>query len=176
MPEIDQNLISVGQLLEDGHSLFFIDGICTIKNDQGTPLFTAKMIKRCFSIEEKLDHMSMNINATENSVLWHKRLGHVNYATVKKMAELKVVEGLPLIHELNEVCEACQLGKQARVKFNKNAFRSTTKLQIVHSDVCGPMHNESLNAARYFVLFIDDFSRFCWVYSLKTKGEYLRCS
>ena len=89
------------------------------------------------------------------------------------MADLHVVEGLPEIHEQNDVCEACQLGKQSRIKFNKNALRTTTKLQIVHTDVCGPMHNESLNGARYFLLFIDDFSRFCWVYFLKTKGEVL---
>ena len=169
VPEIDQNLVSVGQLLEDGYSLFFINGICTIKDDQGIPLFTAKMINRCFSIGKHVSHISMSINATEKSILWHKRLGHFNYATLKKMAALHVVEGLPEIHEQNDVCEACQLGKQSMIKFSKSAIRTTTKLQIVHIDVCGPMHNESLNDLRYFLLFIDDYNRYCWVFFLKSK-------
>ena len=128
VPEIDQKLISVGQLLEVGYSLFFDNGMCTIKDDLGIPLFTTKMNNRCFSIDEKQTHISMNISASETSSLWHRRMGHFNYATLKKMAELQVVEGLPMIHEQDKVCEACQLGKQSRAKFNNHALSSTTRL------------------------------------------------
>ena len=62
VPEIAQSLISVGQLLEDGFSLFFIDGVCTIKDNHGTHLFTAKISNRCFSIQ--LEHQSTNTNTT----------------------------------------------------------------------------------------------------------------
>jgi transposase InsO family protein len=52
-------------------------------------------------------------------------------------------------------------------------MRATKPLEIVHSDVCGPMRTTSLGGARYFVTYIDDFSRKVWVYSLKSKGECL---
>ena len=51
------------------------------------------------------------------------------------------------------------------------AVKSTRKLQIVHSDVCGPMHTESIGGCKYFVTFIDDYSRYCHVYFLKQESE-----
>ncbi|KAA3483055.1 Retrovirus-related Pol polyprotein from transposon TNT 1-94 [Gossypium australe] len=59
-------------------------------------------------------------------------------------------------------------GKQTRQPFPLNkAWRASEKLQLVHTDVCGPMKTQSLNGSRYFILFINDYSRFCWVYFLK---------
>jgi transposase InsO family protein len=52
-------------------------------------------------------------------------------------------------------------------------MRATKPLEIVHSDVCGPMRTTSSGGARYFVTYIDDFSRKVWVYLLKSKGECL---
>ncbi|MCO5610381.1 hypothetical protein L7F22_064617 [Adiantum nelumboides] len=51
------------------------------------------------------------------------------------------------------------------------SVRATRKLQLVHSDVCGPMRTPSVGNSLYFVTFIDDFSRFCWVYPLKAKSD-----
>ncbi|KAA3485266.1 pleiotropic drug resistance protein 3-like [Gossypium australe] len=70
------------------------------------------------------------------------------------------------------VCEVCQIGKQARLPFRVNkAWRARDRLELVHFDVCGPMKTSSLNDSKYFVLFIDDLTRFCWVYFLKHKSE-----
>ena len=63
------------------------------------------------------------------------------------------------------------MGKQTRAVFPDNTYRAVSKLQLIHTDVCGPMHNESLNGSKYFLLFIDDFSRYCWVYFLKSKVD-----
>ncbi|KAG8487897.1 hypothetical protein CXB51_018808 [Gossypium anomalum] len=72
----------------------------------------------------------------------------------------------------NIVCEVCQLGKQARLPFPINkAWSAQEKLELVHSDVCGPMKSPYLNDSKYFVLFIDDLTRFCWVYFMKQKSE-----
>ena len=87
------------------------------------------------------------------------------------MADLHMASGLPEIQEQYDICEACQLEKQTRIVFPDNAFRASSKLQLVHTYVCGPMHNESLNGSKYFLLFVDDYSRFCWVYFLKSKAD-----
>jgi hypothetical protein len=69
-------------------------------------------------------------------------------------------------------CEGCILGKQHKHSFPKDgATRATKVLEIVHSDICGPMKNMSLDGARYFLTFIDEFSRKMWVYPLKAKSE-----
>ena len=52
-----------------------------------------------------------------------------------------------------------------------NAFRASSKHQLVHTDVCDPMHKESLNGSKYFILFVNDYSTFCWVYFLKSKAN-----
>ena len=69
-------------------------------------------------------------------------------------------------------CEGCVEGKMHRKPFKPvGEIRSTRRLQLVHSDVCGPMSTQSVGGRRYFVTFIDDFSRCCSVYFLRHKSE-----
>jgi hypothetical protein len=71
-------------------------------------------------------------------------------------------------------CPACLTGKMSVKPHPKHSASRTTKpLQLVHSDVVGPMRNASLSGARYYVVFIDDFSRYCWVAPLKHKSGVL---
>jgi hypothetical protein len=73
---------------------------------------------------------------------------------------------------LHHVCEACIESKHQRVSFPKNeAIRASKLLEFVHSDVCGPMKTTSHGETRYFVTFIDKFSRKTHVYLLKRKEE-----
>ncbi|MCO5604532.1 hypothetical protein L7F22_058699 [Adiantum nelumboides] len=82
-------------------------------------------------------------------------------------------EGNVLItRDATKTCEGCVLGKMHRFAFSQDgSVRGTRKLQLVHNDVCGPMGTPSMGNNLYFVTFIDDFSRFCWVYSLKAKSD-----
>ncbi|MCO5600205.1 hypothetical protein L7F22_054314 [Adiantum nelumboides] len=84
-----------------------------------------------------------------------------------------------MVHDLSllempprHVCEGCVLGKMHKFAFSQDgSVRATRKLQLVHSDVCCPMRTPSVGNSLYFVTFIDDFSRFCWVYPLKAKSD-----
>ena len=108
----------------------------------------------------------------DDSILWHKRLGHVNYHSLSQLQKDHLVEGLPTVVEQNEVCGVCQIGKQSKLPFPVNqAWRATEKLQLVHIDLCGPMRTPSLNENIYFILFIDDFSRMSWVFFMRQKSE-----
>ncbi|MCO5594799.1 hypothetical protein L7F22_048833 [Adiantum nelumboides] len=70
------------------------------------------------------------------------------------------------------ITTGCVLGKMHRFAFSQDgSVRATRKLQLVHSDVCGPMRMPSVGNSLYFVTFIDDFSKFCWVYPLKAKSD-----
>ena len=70
------------------------------------------------------------------------------------------------------VSRVCQLGKQARLPFSvTTAWKSTEKLQLIHADAYGIMKIASLNGSKYFIIFIDNYSRICWIYFLKQKSE-----
>ena len=63
-------------------------------------------------------------------------------------------------------CNYCLFGKQHRVSFKTSSERKSNILDLVYSDVCGPMEIESIGGNKYFVIFIDDASRKSWVYIL----------
>jgi hypothetical protein len=174
VPELDQNLLSVGQMIEKGYCLLFKEGSCVVTDVNGHELFEVNMRKRSFPVNWNLvsEHECKMSKAELDSKLWHKRFGHYNLKSIQFAQKQELVKDLPNIQTFSEVCEGCQLGKQHRLPFPSSAtWRASEKLELVHSDVCGPMNTTSLNGSKYFILFIDDFTRMTWVYFLKQKSE-----
>ena len=68
-------------------------------------------------------------------------------------------------------CESCPQGKHSRAKFPSSDRRGKEPLDLVHSDLCGKMNEKSLGGAQYFLSFIDDSTRYVWVYFLKSKDQ-----
>ena len=88
------------------------------------------------------------------------------------MSTKNIVKGLPYIDHPEDVCEGCILGKHHRPSFSKEMrWRASRPLEIVHTDVCGPLKPISTGGNQYFLTFIDDYSRKTWVYFLKRKSE-----
>ena len=172
VPKIDQNLLSVGQLLDKRCSVVFKNNACVIYDAAGLELFSVKMCNKNFPLNLKNVEASSYVAAMNENSLWHKRLGHYHYGALRMLQKKELVLNAPKISEEEGVCEACQYGKQVRLPFPKNqAWRASEKLELVHSDVCGPMRTPTLTGSRYFLLFIDDATRFCWVYFMKQKSE-----
>jgi hypothetical protein len=107
----------------------------------------------------------------ENAMLWHEKLGHLNMASLKELDAM--VDGMNLKEvSLHHICEGCVKGKHQRTSFLKDgATMASQLLEIVHTNVCGPMKTTSHGGARYFFTFIDNFSRKTHVYFLNVKGE-----
>jgi transposase InsO family protein len=81
-----------------------------------------------------------------------------------------MVTGLPLVSWRYGVCTSCVLDKHYRDSFEKHAsWHTSSPLHLVHSDLCGPLSSLSFSGCKYFLTFIDDFSRRTWVYFLKLK-------
>ncbi|MDL1135892.1 transposase family protein, partial [Yersinia pestis] len=73
----------------------------------------------------------------------------------------------------NPICDSCQKGKQTRVMFKSKEHHSKKPLELVHTDLCGPMRTQSTNGDKYFMLCIDDYTRMTWVLFLKHKHQAL---
>lgn len=116
--------------------------------------------------------LQTEVNCERESNLWHRRFGHLNYQGLRTLAYKNLVDGVPVIKVPEKLCEVCLVGKQYRASFPKqSSWRASKKLQLVHSDLCGPIRPVSNNDKRYFISFIDDFSRKTWVYFLSEKSE-----
>ena len=98
--------------------------------------------------------------------LWHQRLGHVNGQRLQEIVQKKLATEMRFSKASKlSFCERCVEGKMHRALFKPvGEILLTRKLQLVHSDVCGPIPTESIGGRQYFVTFIDDYSRCCAVY------------
>jgi len=97
--------------------------------------------------------------------LWHMRLGHANFDSLKMMARKKMLKVLPSIIHLNQLCERCLVGKQFCKSFlNESILRASQNLQEIHDNVCGSIKPCLLDKNLYFLFFIDDYSRKTWLY------------
>jgi transposase InsO family protein len=104
--------------------------------------------------------------------IWHRRYGHIGIQNLKRLANDKLVNGFNFdVSKEIDICEACIEGKHHRSKFPTSIKQAEEPLELVHSDVCGKINVPSLGGAEYFLTFIDDKSRYVWVYFLKQKSE-----
>ncbi|EPZ37032.1 Integrase, catalytic core domain-containing protein [Rozella allomycis CSF55] len=104
--------------------------------------------------------------------IWHERFGHINVERLKELSKFENVEGLTKIDKMgcDEKCKICIQGKMAHGKFPKKESRAAAILEWIHMDICGPFQ-DSDNEQKYFITFIDDYSRMCHVYTLKNKSD-----
>ncbi|KAG8488558.1 hypothetical protein CXB51_016286 [Gossypium anomalum] len=134
------------ELIEKGYSLVFKNNSCVVEDLFGQVLVTVPMTDRCFMLDVNQLEKKAYTSATNLASLWHKRLGHVSYKSLSLLNRLNLIEDMSKVDVSDDVCEVCQLGKQARLPFPVNkAWRAQGKLELVHTDICGPMKSSSLN-------------------------------
>lgn len=108
----------------------------------------------------------------DDSWLWHRRLGHINFDNLVKMSSKEDVRHIPKITKpANTISEQCQKGKQTRVSFKTKEYSTTRPLELVQTNLCGPTRTRGLNGEKYFMLFKDDYSRMTWVAFLQDKSQ-----
>ncbi|GKA21182.1 retrovirus-related pol polyprotein from transposon TNT 1-94 [Tanacetum coccineum] len=107
------------------------------------------------------------------SWLWHRQLSHLNFGTLNKLAKDGLARGIPnLKFKKDHLCSACALGKIKKSSHQPKAEDTNQeKLYLLHMDLCGPMHVDSINGKRYILVIVDDYSRFTWVKFLRSKDE-----
>ncbi|GJT28574.1 putative ribonuclease H-like domain-containing protein, partial [Tanacetum coccineum] len=109
----------------------------------------------------------------DESMLWHRRLGHVNFKTINKLVKENLVRGLPIKRfENDQTCVACLKGKQHKASCKSKIQNSITQpLFMLHMDLFGLTFMSNLMNKKYCLVVTDDYSRFTWVFFLASKDE-----
>nr|GFA12352.1 hypothetical protein [Tanacetum cinerariifolium] len=107
------------------------------------------------------------------SWLWHRRLSHLNFSTLNKLAKDGLARGITrLKFQKDHLCSACALGKSKKSSHQPKAEDTNQeKLYLLYMDLCGPMRMASMNGKRYILVIVNDYSRFTWVKILRSKDE-----
>jgi transposase InsO family protein len=177
VPSFKKKLLSLVTIRQDGHKIVMEDGlvkIMSVKDNLKTIMSgyeDGKLLRMNGKVIKRKEEVATTSNSKMSSFrLWHFRFGHLNFESLLKLKSQDLVKGLPTFKKENSKCESCILGKKKRESFPTSSWQATKYLELIHSDICGPMEY-SFGGCRYFVLFIDDHTRMTWVYFLKSNSE-----
>ncbi|KAD4178302.1 hypothetical protein E3N88_26893 [Mikania micrantha] len=172
IPFLKSNIISLGQLTEGGCKILMKqDFLWLYEPDERLLMKVHRSTNRLYKISLKVGAPVCLHSKVDNPAwIWHARLGHANFDTIRRISMKEMVLGVPPINHPAQLCEACLAGKQTRHCFpDKTLFRSENPLDQIYADLCGPITPPSPAGNRYVLLIVDDHSRFMWTYILKTK-------
>ncbi|GJW96102.1 putative ribonuclease H-like domain-containing protein [Tanacetum coccineum] len=179
------NLFSVSQMCDKKNKVLFTDTECLVlSSDFKLPDENQVLLR----IPRQNNMYSFNLEnivpsgglacliakaTVDESNKWHRRLGHVNFKNLNKLVKGNLVRGLPSkIFQNDHTCVACQKGKQHKASCKAKIVSSISQpLQLLHMDLFGPTSVRSINHKTYCLVITDDFSRFSWVFFLRTKDE-----
>ena len=167
-------MLSIGQLQEKGYEISIKNGVCRIQDAKlGLIAQVAMTTNRMFPLYlNNINQSCLTAKMNDVAWLWHFRYGHLSFGGLKILQHKNMVAGLPIFASPSKVCEECVVSKQHREPFPKGkSLRAKKRLEIVHSDICGPLNPTSNGGKRYIITFIDYYSWKTWVYFLQEKSE-----
>lgn len=168
VPDLATNLLSVSQIKNSGCQVQFDKQGCKILNKINKQVAAAKIINNMYRLVTHSIPAYISASTENDSYLWHQRMAHLNFEDLNKLTESA---GVKIVNTDKVICISCLEGKQTRLPFPSEGSRAQAKLELIHSDVCGPMVIPSLGGARYFITFIDDYTRKVFVYLIKRRSE-----
>ena len=162
------NLLSVSKASEAGKVTQFDEAGCRILNADSKVIATAV---RCGSLYFLNCQSLEKSNVAED--VWHKRFGHLSIGSLRQLAADGLVDGFNFDKSKEIVfCESCVVGKHHKSPFPVGGGNGAKEpLGLVHTDVCGKVNAKSIGGAEYFLTFVDDKTRYVWVYFLRRKDE-----
>ncbi|GJR61764.1 putative ribonuclease H-like domain-containing protein [Tanacetum coccineum] len=183
--ELKYNLFSVSQICDKKNNVLFTDTKCLVLSsdfkllDESQVLLRVPRKDNIYSVDLKSVVPTKGLTCLfakatiDESNLWHRRLGHINFKNMNKLVRGNLVRGLPSkIFENDHSCVACQKGKQHKASCKAKLVNSISKpLHMLHMDLFGPTNVKSLMKKFYCLVVTNDFSRFSWVFFLGTKDE-----
>ncbi|CAI7778101.1 unnamed protein product [Closterium sp. NIES-53] len=175
VPGLKVNLLSVSQLAKKGVT-FTMDDAKMNLFWKGEQFAQCVFNEELYQLKTHLRVASSNVAQGSKGTLkvWHNRLAHANYDSVKELANKGLAKGFDVIAGDDEkgLSAACVEGKMARKPFgSRTSPIAKDPLALVHMDVCGPMRHASKGGARFLLVMLDHATRMCWTRLLKAKGD-----
>lgn len=173
-PGLADNLLSVGQLVDNNYDVHFSrDGCCVQDQVSGMVIAKGPKVGRLFPLHLSIPStVSLACSTVINkSEVWHKRLGHPNSTILSCLLNSGLLGNKAHFSSLSFDCATCKLGKSKILPFPLARNRADKCFDVIHSDVWGITPVISHAHYKYFVTFIDDHSRFTWIYFLRSKSE-----
>ena len=178
VPDLGNNLFSVFYLLKCCDYKLTADSGLVIFNHSNRTRFTASINQHYVAY---LDGTTEPISESANLVstlpldlsLWHRRLGHINYQAIKRMKRDDLVTGMKINADFkpDPICEPCLAGKMHADPFPSTGNRSIKPLELVHTDLHGPVPIQTNSGFKYWNTWIDDCTDFWTIYLLKAKSS-----
>nr|KYP71376.1 Retrovirus-related Pol polyprotein from transposon TNT 1-94 [Cajanus cajan] len=175
VPELKYSLISASILTKDLNcAIVFYPSHCIFQDlSSGMMIGNAKehnglyFVSNSPSKSDSSQTTSLSTVSVSNVFLCHNRLGHPNFNYLKHLyLDLFINKNISSF-----TCEHCILAKQSRTNYPSHPYQPSQPFHLIHSDIWGPSRIPNINGARWFITFIDDHTRMCWVYHLKEKSE-----
>ncbi|GJU19380.1 putative ribonuclease H-like domain-containing protein [Tanacetum coccineum] len=179
------NLFSISQICDKQHKVLFTETECLVVSsdfkmpDENQILLKVPRHHNMYSFDMKTPTPAKGFACliakatSDESKLWHRRLGHINFKNLNKLVKGNLVRGLPSkVFKNDHTCVACHKGKQHRASCKAKLERLITEpLHTLHMDLFGPTSVKSINHASYCLVITDDCTRFSWVFFLASKDE-----
>ena len=175
VPGLKFNLMSVSKLEKNGFEVTFKNGKGIIQKDNHIIAVASRSETQLYSLCFRQKLISANAcTSVEDLKLWHKRFGHLNSESVKKLqSEVEGIKG-DLTKSSMEVCDTCFEGKQTRQPHKQKRVRAKCPLQLIHSDPFGPVTPTSHDGKKYVLTLIDDYTHFTAAYTIEYKSEVFK--
>ena len=176
VPSITKSLLSVSQFTKDNNVFMeFHPSCCFVKDPQGKILLRGSIDDGLYCFDGGgLPVISSStprafVISRASLQAWHERLGHPHEQLLRRLVSSF---NLPVTsNKMPAVCGSCQLGKRQRLPLASSSSRSLFPFDLVYSDVWGPSPHLSINGNKYFVQFLDDSTKFVWIFFLSTKSQ-----
>ena len=173
VPDLACNLFSVRAAVRKGNKVVFSDGWCHVRDRNDELCATGSLVNKTYVLHVETEEASV-CQQHSSADLWHQLLGHMSNQKMSEMVNKQLATGISLSGK-SSVCESCVDGKMQEKPFKSHEeIKTKRKLELVHVEVCGPMHAESHGGSKYFVTFMDDYSQCSAVYFMKQKSEVFK--
>ncbi|GJU03793.1 retrovirus-related pol polyprotein from transposon TNT 1-94 [Tanacetum coccineum] len=156
----------------------FHSNMCYVRNLKGDDLLTGSLDSNLYTIfiSEMAASSPVCLMSRATSIkswLWHRRLSHLNFGTINQLTSKDLVDGLlKFKYNKDHLCSAYEQGKGKKASLSPKLVPSTeSKLKLLYMNLCRPMRVASINGKKYIIVIVDDYSRYTWVYFLRTKDE-----
>jgi hypothetical protein len=170
------NLLSISQFCDNDLVVQFSKKECNIFDSSGKWLMGGeRTTDNCYGLPGLTTNPQIFCNKAtiDDSKLSHRRLGHLNFTDMLKIASKDIVKDLPKMEKTGKgICGSCQLRKQTQAAHKKTlGIQTSINLELLHMDLMGPTRTASLGGRRYIMVIVDDFSRYTWAIPLREKSD-----